>query len=738
MVLELHVWGPAFGLPSIEPECIATTAYCQRVIPKGQWSLIADYNPSIGATESLPILFDDGIATATGFEDIVAYLRNHPAIATDLDAHLTNRQQNDKTAFITFLQSTATPLLDLSLYVSAENYNTTTSSAYTAILPWYANYTVPPRRRDLARTRTAHMGLNSLDVDTTTEEGFAPGRGTASSEYEAAKKAAGIPTDSRPNTLSMGRRKGLGGLLGGPVYAARFRLDTLANELLEPLSDLLGDHDYLFRGDQPSSLDCLAFGYLALLLYPAVPQAWLKETMQTKYPRIATYIRRLRRNLVDIENVNPADVWSVSTGAAKGAKSSFLPWRPRSQTFASSTLAGARETIGNLPLISSLMQRSTVMPSDSLQTSRRAESDLPCPLLVNSVLGMATAFAMRSSRAPTASQIQNPPPPSSSTKTGRFFGKANIGHTFRQKSAGAFGPDLAKKLSQLVKMEKNVMRSMELVSRERMEVAQQLSIWGEACDDDVSDVTDKLGVLIYEIGELEDQYVDRYDQYRVTIKSIRNIEASVQPSRDRKQKITDQIAQLKYKEPNSPRIVVLEQELVRAEAESLVAEAQLSNITREKLKAAFTYQFDAMREHCEKLAIIAGYGKHLLELVDDTPVTPGETRQAYDGYEASKAIIQDCEDALTNWVSQNASVSSKLSQRSRTLSQRRRNQARNRGDGVDLSGQDQPLDRESGLWIPASEHQGNGYEDRDDLDDDVPSTIASEQRGREEERPVAA
>ena len=62
---------------------------------------------------------------------------------------------------------------------------------------------------------------------------------------------------------------------------------------------------------------------------------------------------------------------------------------------------------------------------------------------------------------------------------------------------------------------------------------QQLSIWGEACDDDVSDVTDKLGVLIYEIGELEDQFVDRYDQYRVTIKSIRNIEASVQPSRDR-------------------------------------------------------------------------------------------------------------------------------------------------------------------------------------------------------------
>jgi hypothetical protein len=50
MVLELHVWGPAFGLPSIEPECIATIAYCQRVIPKGEWSLVAEHNPTVGTT----------------------------------------------------------------------------------------------------------------------------------------------------------------------------------------------------------------------------------------------------------------------------------------------------------------------------------------------------------------------------------------------------------------------------------------------------------------------------------------------------------------------------------------------------------------------------------------------------------------------------------------------------------------------------------------------------------------
>jgi len=346
---------------------------------------------------------------------------------------------------------------------------------------------------------------------------------------------------------------------------------------------------------------------------------------------------------------------------------------------------------------------------------------------------MHRTYSMRQSRAPTASQLQNPPPPPSTTKAGRLFGKGSFGHAIRRNAGGAFGPDLAKKLAQLVKMEKNVMRSMENVAKERMEVAQQLSVWGEGGDEDVSDVTDKLGVLLYEIGELEDQYVDRYDQYRVTIKSIRNIEASVQPSRDRKQKITDQIAQLKYKEPNSPKIVVLEQELVRAEAESLVAEAQLSNITREKVKAAYTYQFDALREHCEKVAIIAGYGKHLLELIDDTPVTPGETRAAYDGYEASKAIIQDCEDALTNWVESNAVVSSKLSTRSRTLSQRRRSNIAARNEGHDLSTQDAPIN-DGSSWV-AHRDVDSEEEEEERLDSDVGHH--DESRGRTQE-PLAA
>lgn len=82
-------------------------------------------------------------------------------------------------------------------------------------------------------------------------------------------------------------------------------------------------------------------------------------------------------------------------------------------------------------------------------------------------------------------------------------------------------------------------------------------------------------------------------------------------------------------------------------------------------------------------------------------------------------IIQDCEDSLTNWVEQNAAVSSKLSTRARTLSQRRK--SRTQGEGVDLTGQD------ASGWVPASHH--SGYEE----DEAEEESANGEARGRHEE-----
>lgn len=102
-----------------------------------------------------------------------------------------------------------------------------------------------------------------------------------------------------------------------------------------------------------------------------------------------------------------------------------------------------------------------------------------------------------------------------------------------------------------------------------------------------------------EMGEQEDLYAHAIDDGRGSLKMIRNTEKSVQPSRDGKKKIVDEIAKLKIKEPESPRLVVLEQELVRAEAENLVAEAQLTNVVRfHKSYLAQCLKISPIRHHC--------------------------------------------------------------------------------------------------------------------------------------------
>lgn len=168
-------------------------------------------------------------------------------------------------------------------------------------------------------------------------------------------------------------------------------------------------------------------------------------------------------------------------------------------------------------------------------------------------------------------------------------------------------------------------------------------------DETISDISDKLGVLLSELGTQEILHAQNLEDYRAILKAIRNTEASVQPSRDHKARIQEEIAKLKYKDPQSSRIMQLEQELVRAEAENLVAEAQLSNISRSKLKEAYAMHFAVVIERCEKQAILAKQGRRLLNLLDDTPIVPGDKPPIYDKEREAREILKDAEDGIKDW-----------------------------------------------------------------------------------------
>ncbi|MCJ1474148.1 hypothetical protein MMC13_002806 [Lambiella insularis] len=211
-------------------------------------------------------------------------------------------------------------------------------------------------------------------------------------------------------------------------------------------------------------------------------------------------------------------------------------------------------------------------------------------------------------------------------------------------------PELSKKLFKLIKSENHAIGSYETAGRERIAIASQLSDWGEATgDDSISDISDKIGVLMSEIGEQEDVFAQNLEDYRSVLKQIRNTESSVQPSRDHKAKVADEIAKLKHKEPQSTKIVTLEQELVRAEAQNLVAEAQLTNITRQKLKEAYDLHFAATIERAEKQIMLARHGRRLLNLLDDTPIVPGDTRPAFEHAAQARQVLNDAEEDLRDW-----------------------------------------------------------------------------------------
>lgn len=243
-----------------------------------------------------------------------------------------------------------------------------------------------------------------------------------------------------------------------------------------------------------------------------------------------------------------------------------------------------------------------------------------------------------------------------SIRSNKGSGQANSGGGGGRKGfsfaslRGSVQPELSRKLFLLIKSTNNLIAHHESAGKERVSIATQLSEWGEQTGDDgVSDISDKVGVILSEIGEVEEGYAHNLDEARGVLKAIRNTEKSVQPSRDNKDKIADEIQKLKFKEPSSTRLVVLENELVRAEATNLVAEAQLSNVTREKLKEAYETEFAAVIERAEKQILLAKHGRRLLALLDDSPVTPGDGRPAYSSSNHARQILDDAEDDLKAW-----------------------------------------------------------------------------------------
>ncbi|KAL6716719.1 hypothetical protein ACLMJK_006287 [Lecanora helva] len=386
--MELHVWGPAFTLPSIDPQCLATIAYLKQAVPKDQWVLIASSDPGSSPTKELPAL-RDGEVTVGGFENIIDYLRQKSNGKWDLDSHFTNPQDRaDITAFISHLRTQLSPLLSLSLYISTQNYTSTTRPAYSTFLPWPTQFIIPPHHRSLAKDRTQHLDLSSLDFDTLSSDPDQRNRRNLADIIPAS-----LRTTPKPTVTS---------LLKEQQSGKRFRLAELVDAACEPLAQLLGKKKCLLSEKRPSSLDCLALGYLALALKPDVPLMWLREGIQVRWAPLSKFVERGVEECwggkCSVDDAFPSSTTSSpdSAPSTQNPSQQTLPWRfPQMTGLHAAGTTLLTSVLDNLPF-----SNQTIIPSSSTNnTPTPAQPTHPSPLLSASIISATAAVAAATAAA---------------------------------------------------------------------------------------------------------------------------------------------------------------------------------------------------------------------------------------------------------------------------------------------------------------------------------------------------
>ncbi|XP_076443339.1 metaxin-1-like [Babylonia areolata] len=219
--MEIHVWKGDWGLPSIDPNCLAVLAYCKFSGVPVEVKLTG--NPWRSPTGQLPCLRHKDVKE-NRVHEIFAYLRKQN---WGCDFELSTKQSADVLAFSSMLEEKLLPALLHLWWIDSKTYVDFTRPWYTKIIPFPLNFFLPGRRQKAASMRVfltkGGENINDSDVE-------------------------------------------------AKIYKE-------AKECINLLSYKLGNNEYMC-GRQPSSLDALVFGYLAPILKAPLPSNQLQTHLR--------------------------------------------------------------------------------------------------------------------------------------------------------------------------------------------------------------------------------------------------------------------------------------------------------------------------------------------------------------------------------------------------------------------------------------------------------------------------
>ena len=205
-------------------------------------------------------------------------------------------------------------------------------------------------------------------------------------------------------------------LVKQPQHAVSFRLDALTENVLEPLQDLLGPRPFFFSEDCMSSLDCLALGYLSLMLAPQMPHAWLADSMKSKYKNLCVFVREGLSRCFNDEGTSTtiADQPTSMLPSFEKAFGANLPWQalpPKSWNSTSRFLLS--NIIDSLPFVGYFRQKPfSTTPNPPTQPNAKSPStSLPPYLLAATATAITISSYLLFSTGALTLPFASPPRP---------------------------------------------------------------------------------------------------------------------------------------------------------------------------------------------------------------------------------------------------------------------------------------------------------------------------------------
>ncbi|KAF9558426.1 metaxin 1 [Mortierella alpina] len=261
---ELYIFGSAFGLPSVDPQCLALIAYLS-ITGYEDYSIVECNDPALSPTGELPMLHD-GKNWIGGTNRILAYLSK---TGHNADKKLSKEMAAKSVSHQALVDETLADAILFSWFADSENYVSTIRKTYSDLLPIPSRYYVPMQMKKSAIQRVQKYG---------------------------------------------GRIESSGSDL---VNTAQTQIYDIARDCYRVLNRRLKEQDFLF-GEEPTTLDAKVFGYLALQLYPEIPNRRFGMILESQFPRLARYCDRCRERFLS-GVPKPTSAAEATTAAATDA-----------------------------------------------------------------------------------------------------------------------------------------------------------------------------------------------------------------------------------------------------------------------------------------------------------------------------------------------------------------------------------------------------------------------------------